>query len=195
MKSLLIILTFSCFTLVGCNNSTNSNAGTNKNDTAARLSNINRLADYEPKWLDSSYVILAIDTFLSHRQNAFKCDSAIMVDYNGGFGEHSYLPLNEKGQWINTIKRRKKLSVNELQFIKQIFGNKSTFKDPLIIGCYEPGLGIIYFKDNKVIAQSAICIGCARIQSTATLGSGDSYASFNEKTKQKLVQFYSSLKF
>ena len=153
------------------------------------------MADYEPKWLDSPKAILAIDTLLSHRQNAFKCDSAIIIDYSGSFGEHSYLPLNDKGQWINTIKKRKKLSVDELQFIQQIFGDKSTFKNPLIIGCYEPGLGIIYFKDNKVIGQSAICIGCARIESTATLGSGDNYASFNEKAKQKLRQFYKNLKF
>lgn len=56
------------------------------------------LADYEPKWLDSSKVILAIDTLLSHKHYAFKCDSSIIIDYNWSFGEHSYLPFNEKEQ-------------------------------------------------------------------------------------------------
>ena len=32
-----------------------------------------------------------------------------------------------------------------------------------------------------------------RLESTATLGNGDNYASFNEETRNKLGQFYESL--
>ncbi|RZK87535.1 MAG: hypothetical protein EOO98_13885 [Pedobacter sp.] len=70
----------------------------------------------EPKWLDSPRLVLAIDTNLTHKRTAFRCDSVIIMSYNGSFGENFYLPVNEKGQWINTIKKKKKLSA--IQFKK-----------------------------------------------------------------------------
>ncbi len=147
----------------------------------------------EAKWLDSGKVALEIDTTLTHKKGAFKCDSVIILDYNGAFGEHTYLPLNDKGQWIATIKKTKRLSEDQLNFIQIIFGSKSSFKNPKMFFCYEPRIGLIYYRNNEVIAQSAICLSCCRMESTAKLGSGNNYASYNTETNEKIAKFYDQL--
>ncbi len=147
----------------------------------------------KPKWLESGKVTIAIDSNLSHRKNTFSCDSMIIINYNGAFGEDTYMPINDKGQWISTVKKTKRLSAEEIIFIQKIFGSKSSFTNPKMVFCFEPRIGIVYYKNNIVIAQSAICLGCCRMISTAKLGNGENYASYNELTSKKLISFYDKL--
>ena len=188
MKYFSIILTTVCLTFIACQSSRTKNSET-ANDTANKIRN---WSDFKPDWLDSGKVNLNIDTSLVHN-NVFKCDSAILVDYNGSFGEHSYQPLNDKGQWISTLKSKKALSFEQIQMIQTICGSKKTFENASIIGCYEPRIGIIYFKDRKVICISAICLDCARVESTALLGSGDHYSSINVNAVNIINKFHESL--
>lgn len=190
MKSLLLI-TFPFWTLCSCINNSSKNSAPEQHhsipDESASVYNI--------EWSDSSTVMYAVDTFLSHKGKAFVCDSAIAVDYIGFLGEHTYMPINEKGQWINTIEKTKKLSVEQLKLIHSALGNKKSFEHPMMISCYEPRIGIVYFKNNKVIGQSAICLGCVRLASTAKLGNGDHYSSFNAQTLRQLEKLCSDLQF
>jgi len=194
MKSSLLI-TFLFLTLISCNDTTNKNNVAEPKDTATRPVTDESLFGYKISWLDSSKIIYQVDTFLTHKGKGFLCDSVIAIDYTGFLGEHTYMPLNEKGQWINTIVKRKKLTDDQLQLIHSVFGDKKSFYNPMMVGCYEPRLGIVYFKDNKVIGQSAICLGCARLESTAKLGNGDNYSSFSEHTLRRLEQLCSELQF
>jgi hypothetical protein len=191
MKTLTYISILCLTILYSCENSSSDKGKTVVTDTFPKV-NI-YLDSLEPHWLDSSRVIMKIDTNLSYSKSNFKFDSIIILDYNGSFGEHSYLPLNDSGQWITTIKFREKLTSKKATYLDNIFGDKQTYKHELHIGCFQPGLGLIYYKDNCVIGQSTICIGCARILSTMRLGNKDYYASFNQETKDKLKQFYKGL--
>lgn len=180
--------------LAGCGTST---------DRAKQQDSINKpkqvdprmFIDYKPKWKDSAKVTMAIDTNLSHANGGFGCDSAIIFHYNGAFGEHTFMVLNDKGQWINTIQERKKLTSDQVRLVHSVFGNPSTFKHPLIIGCFEPRIAIVYFKGGKVIAQSDICLGCCRIKSTARLGNKEYYSSMNRTGRAKLDKLYEEVGF
>lgn len=136
-------------------------------------------------WLTDKTFTMEINPLLSH-QKGFDCDSVIGIDYIGFEGEHFYYPINEKGEFINTIIRKQKL--NKTQFLKlySILGNKSTYINPRIASCYEPRLGFIYFKDNKVICQTQICLSCAQLNSTAETVEGEHGELFNENATEKL---------
>lgn len=191
MKTLTFISFIFLTLFYSCETSTKSKTEIVVKDSTQKV-NI-YLDSLEPHWLDSSRAIMKIDTNLSYSKSNFKFDSIIILDYNGGFGEHSYLPLNDSGQWITTIKFRERLTNKKASYLDDIFGDKQTYKNELHIGCFQPGLGLIYYKNNYVVGQSTICIGCARILSTMRLGNNDYYASFNQKTKDKLKQFYKDL--
>lgn len=198
MKRFLII-SIAILLFISCNNLSKKQEANNNDGQTNHIEPPPPPADYyanqEPVFLDSLPVILQIDTSLSHQKNGFPCDSVIAIDYNGAFGEHTYEPLNKKGQWINTIKNRRKLTNKQVEFIHSVFGDPKTFKNPMMVACYEPRLGFVFYKHSKVIAQSAVCLGCAGIESSATLGSGDHYASFNEKAEDMLTTLYKELKF
>lgn len=196
MKSLRITILILCLAfIIACNNSTSTNAVGERKDTSAKPVTDESFFGYKISWSDSSQVAYSVDTLLTHKGKAFLCDSAIALDYTGFLGEHTYMPLNENGQWINTIAKRKKLSAEQLQLVNSVFGNKKSFDNPMMVSCYEPRLGIVYFKDNKVIGQSAICLSCARLESTAKLGNGDNYSSFSEKTLRQLEKLCIDLQF
>jgi hypothetical protein len=195
MKYLHLIFFIYCLTIVACNNPTNSNSINELKDSAAEPITDESFFDYNISWLDSSKVVYAVDTLFTHKGKAFLCDSAIAIEYTGFLGEHTYMPLNDKGQWINTIKKSKKLSAEQLQLIHSVFGDKKSFNNPMMVSCYEPRLEIVYFNDNRVIGQSAICLSCSRLESTAKLGNNDNYSSFSELTLTRLEKLCIDLQF
>ena len=146
-------------------------------------------------YTDSNKLNLQIDSTLTQKEIAFSSDSAVAFDYIGFERENSFPVLNKKGQWINTIKQSKKLSDEQFKLIYSVFENKNSFQNTLIIGCYEPRLGIVYFKNGTVIGQSAICIDCARLESSARLGNGENYSSFNKRALRQLEKICKQLKF
>ncbi len=145
-------------------------------------------------WLTNNTNTMAINPLLSH-QKGFVCDSVIGIDYVGFEGEHFYYPINEKGEFINTIIQKKKLNKNQFLKLNSILGNKSTYINPKIVGCYEPRLGFIYFKDNKVIGQTQICLSCAQLHSTAETVEGALGELFNEKATKELNELRKELGF
>ena len=146
-------------------------------------------------WLDSSTVEMSIDTTISYTDKKIVCDSALAVDYTGFEGEHTFLPLNDKGQWINTIHKVKKLTRPQLDYLNTIIGDKNSFLNPLLVACYEPRHGIVYFRNGKVIGQTAICLRCARLESTIKIGDPKQEGLLNESGRDKLNRLCKELKF
>lgn len=146
------------------------------------------------EWLAPKAATIEIDKNLSH-QKGFECDSVIGVDYIGFEGEHSYYPVNNKGQFISTIKKKRKLNKDQFQTLKSILGNKETYENPSISFCYEPRLAFIYFKNNKVIGQTKICLSCSQIESTAITVDEDSDGLINQKATEELDELRKELGF
>jgi hypothetical protein len=136
-------------------------------------------------WLTNKTNTMAINPLLSH-QKGFECDSVIGIDYIGFESEHFYYPINEKGEFINTIIKKQKLNRNQFLKLNSILGNRNTYKNPNIVGCYEPRLGFVYFKNNKVIGQTQICLSCAQLHSTAETVKGNIGDIFNKKATEEL---------
>lgn len=194
MKPLLLIV-FLYSTIVSCKDTKVKDSLAEPKGTVNPSDTDKSSPGHKIEWLDSSIVNYQVDTFLTHSGKAFLCDSAIAIDYTGFSGEHTFMPLNDNGQWISTIKKSEKLTNQQLQLVQSVLGNKKSFDNPMMVSCFEPRLGIVYFKDSKVIAQSAICLGCARLKSTAKLGDGENYSSFSELTSRQLEKLCSELQF
>ncbi|MBS7254379.1 hypothetical protein [Flavobacterium branchiicola] len=143
-------------------------------------------------WSPSSDFLVNIDTLLSYEKE-FECDSVIGVNYIGfdGYG-HSFYPINKKGESINTIKTSQKLEYNQILKLNLILGDKKTFENPNSAACYNPRLAFIYFKDNKVICQTQICLECSQFQSTAKTA-GIKTDSFNDKAYKELTKLSNEL--
>lgn len=147
----------------------------------------------EIKWLAENTVKLKIDSLISY-QKGFESDSVIGINYIGFEGEHYFYPINERGQFINTILKKQKLTSGQISKLSSIIGNKKTYENPNIAGCYEPRLAFIYFKNNEVICQTQICLECSQLASTAeTVKNAD--GDFNKEAYKELKKINSELGF
>ncbi|WPO79104.1 hypothetical protein [Flavobacterium sp. KACC 22761] len=144
------------------------------------------------RWATTNHFLIDIDTLLSYEKE-FECDSVIGVNYIGfdGYG-HSFYPINKNGKSISTIKTRQKLERKQILKLNAILGNKKTFKNPNLYACYNPRLGFIYFKDNKIICQTQICLECSQLESTAKTA-GIKSGAFNEKARKELRKLSNEL--
>ena len=151
-----------------------------------------KIESAEIRWATTNDFLVNIDTLLSY-EKGFECDSVIGVNYIGfdGYG-HSFYPINKKGRSINTIKSRHKLEHNQISKLNAIIGNKKTYKNPNLTACYNPRLGFIYFKNNKVICQTQICLECSQLQSTAKTA-GEKSDAFNDKAYKELTKLSNEL--
>lgn len=146
------------------------------------------------QWIKSMKSIVEIDKSLSH-QKGFECDSVIGIDYFGFEGEHYFYPINENGEFISSIIKKQKLNKEQFLKLNAILGSKETYKNPRIVNCYEPRLAFIYYKQNKVIGQTQVCISCAQLRSTAETVNGEYGNLFNEKATDQLNNLRSELGF
>lgn len=128
---------------------------------------------------------IVIDKNLSHKKG-FAYDSIIGIDYTGFNHEDFFYPVNEQGQYTSSIKNSKKLNAVQCTKLFVILSDESTYKNPRIVACYEPRLAFVYFKDNKIIAQTQVCLTCAQLRSTAKTISGEYGGLFNEKATSQL---------
>ena len=146
-------------------------------------------------WIENDKVTLDIDSNLSYRRKAFNCDSVIAIDYVGFEKDHSFYPINENGMWISTILKTKKLTISQNNRFNKILGDYKTFENPRMVACYEPRLALIYFKNNKVIAQTQICLTCAGLNSTVELGSRRKDGLFNQNATDSMDNLRKELNF
>lgn len=145
-------------------------------------------------WIKNSKVKVEIDNQLSH-QKGFDCDSVIGIDYIGFENEDFYYPINNKGELISSVKKKQKLNKEQFLKLNSILGNRKTYENPQIIGCYEPRLGFIYYKENKVIGQTQICLSCAQLHSTAKTIKEEYGNSINDEARKEIENLKTELGF
>jgi len=194
MKISFTIIVICFFTFLSCENSTQK-ADHPSQDSGKVKPPKQQLVISRIKWLDSSKVVMSIDTGISYKDAKIICDSALAIDYTGFEGEHTFLPLNDKGQWVNTIHKVKRLTQQQQDYLRTVIGDRKSYSNPLLVACYEPRHGIVYFKQGKVIGQTAICLSCARLESTIKIGDPKLEGLLNEAGRQKLNRLCEELQF
>lgn len=150
-----------------------------------------KASSIEIKWLTENPVKIKTGLHLSYLKG-FECDSVIGIDYVGHKGEHTFTPINEKGQYINTIRKKQKLKLFQISELNAIIRDKKTYQNAGIIGCYQPELAFLYFKNNELICQTILCLGCSKIESTAEFGND---WEFNEKARLQFKKLHDELGF
>jgi hypothetical protein len=121
-----------------------------------------------------AYVILILIAFhyKVYAQNnnnpfaAMEYDSIVIYDFNpqGESVEQSSI-IAKKNKLVTTIKNRKTLTHTESSELTDILGLASSYGETTA-ACYEPHLGIVYYKKGKVLAHLTICMDCNRLVSS-----------------------------
>lgn len=93
-------------------------------------------------------------------------DSIVLYDFEPrGEGIEALSIINKDNQLAKTIKKSKTLTSKEATQFSRTIGQKSSYgKFPA--ACYEPHLGIVYYKDGKVIQHITVCMDCSRLVSS-----------------------------
>jgi hypothetical protein len=139
-------------------------------------------------WNDSSNVKLNVQSKLVYTTKKIEFDSVRAIAYTGFEEGKVFFPINNSGQWASSITKVKNLEANFEDSFTSILGNALSFKNPMIVSCYEPRFAIVYYKESSVIAQTMICIDCARISSTIKLGNNSYGGALNEGSVSKLAK-------
>ena len=143
------------------------------------------------EYVDSGRAVMNIDITLSYI-DAFTCDSAIAVDYEG-MEDNKIDVLDENGRWLNSVRERKKLTQSQLNRYTAILGNPLTYKNGRNGMCFIPHLALVYYKKGRVQAQTAICLSCCHVASSVLLGDGSRYSSINDTAVNKFVELCKEL--
>ncbi len=128
--------------------------------------------DYVISWKDSGKVEVKWNESATYPEINY--DSARILFYWGYNLEESldtavFFPLSSKGMWISTIMRSSMVSKVDLLKVDSLLGNQNSYDKSKSTSVQTPKYGIVYFKDNKVIGQTAIGPGSQIVMTTFSL--------------------------
>lgn len=96
---------------------------------------------------------------------ALQYDSVVMYDFDWrGKGEHFSI-IDEKGKLAPTVKKSVKLDDKTSKKLSRLVGESESYGQATA-ACFEPHLGIVYYKGGQPVAQLNICISCNRLGSS-----------------------------
>jgi hypothetical protein len=145
--------------------------------------------------------------------DTLKYDRAIAYDYNGMNNN----PIVKDGQLIKRapgqarsvqIYGEKALTKPQQANLHQLLRDSSTFGGPTA-ACFDPHLGIVYYKKEKIVGHISVCISCNYLRASVTIPASrtkkiyfsddpDNYLyaeGFSQKAREKLNSFCQELKF
>ena len=118
--------------------------------------------------------------------NAFKnlqADSVIMYDF-GGILEDNITSIVENNKVSSSVTKKVKLNkkniykISKLLYAKKSYGGISSL-------CFEPHLGLVYYKANQIIGYINVCFICNRLYSTLPMNE-----KLQSKERQGEMQYY-----
>ncbi|PTX61944.1 hypothetical protein C8N46_10341 [Kordia periserrulae] len=125
-------------------------------------------------------------------------DEVIAYDYETHMDTEMPYIIDNKGRLNPTVTKQKNLTQTQITTLKIFLGSVETYGNAKAT-CYEPHLGIVFYKDKKVVAHVSICISCNHLASSleipATTYRGYRTDGFNPKAIEFLNDFCQSLEF
>lgn len=132
-------------------------------------------------------------------------DKIVAYDYKGD--EEMYPAVIDKnGKFISIIEKQQFLSQDQADKILSALSKKGSYGEASA-ACFNPHLGLVFFKDNKKVNQINICLGCnnsiseidipAQTHRTFNKGTDDEYSftGFTSKGKKAVIDLCKELKF
>lgn len=132
-------------------------------------------------------------------------DKVIAYDYEGS--EEAFGSVIKNGSFISIIEKQQALNDNQVNYlIDDVLTSNSTYAGGTA-ACFNPHLGIVFFKDLKPVMVIDICLDCnalnASIDIPASLhreisAEGESYLAaygFSDKGQKRIVKLAQELDF
>jgi hypothetical protein len=137
--------------------------------------------------------------------NKLDFNKVIAYDYAGGKGE-GVIDIITDGKLAQTVIQQKELTQEEVDGLTNYLGANSTYGGNKAF-CFDPHLGIVFYKGNKVVAHLSICLECNYLSSSIKIPAkevkkikiGDDYEypaeGFSKLGRQKINSLCKQLNF
>jgi hypothetical protein len=195
-KETYILIIILCMSFSSCETKKEQNSikSSNKIDEVSiqkEQDSINQVQ--KEKEVDSIAKINIYNPFLT-----LDTDEVIAYDYETNFDSAKRFIIDDEGKLNPTVAKQRTLTKTQVSTLKTFLGSTDTYGENRP-DCFEPHLGIVFYKDDKVVAHVSICISCRHLDSSveipATTYRGYRTDGFNPKAIEFLNDFCQSLEF
>lgn len=201
---ILIIILCMSFSFCETKKEQNSIKSSNKIDEVSiqkEQDSINQVQ--KEKEVDSMAKVNIYNPFLT-----LDIDEVIAYDYETHMDTEMPYIVDTKGKLNPTIVKQKVLTKQQVETLKIFLGSTDTYGETRAF-CFEPHLGIVFYKNKKVVEHVSICISCRHLASSVEIPA-ESFKTytfesdpntkfpldgFSPKAKQFLFEFCQSLGF
>ncbi|MCP9752833.1 hypothetical protein, partial [Ferruginibacter sp. HRS2-29] len=98
--------------------------------------------------------------------NTMDYDKVIAYDFDGGRDDIAV--IDEKGKFVPVITKQQFLTRQQADKITAALSSNSTYGDGTA-ACFEPHLGLVFYKNDTMVNQVNICLGCNYLISTIAI--------------------------
>ncbi len=137
--------------------------------------------------------------------NTLRFNKVVAYDYDGRDGE-KVLDIITFGKLAKKIIKQKGLTQDQVDDLTNYLGSDSTYGRTKAF-CFNPHLGIVFYKGNKVVAHVSICLECNSLSSSLKIPAteatkikiGDDFEypaeGFSKLGRQKILSLCEQLNF
>jgi hypothetical protein len=163
--------------------------------TSFRVDYINRriIEKLRMKMLSLFFVFTTLfDSVIAQEQNPFvklQYDSVVIYDF-GTPGKHSpeLSIINKNNQLASTVRKKKKLTSDESKKLTDVVGVKSSYGQN-VASCFDPHLGIVYYKNGMPNVHITVCMDCNRLESSVKIPAQDQGKQISEEGSEYYILY------
>jgi hypothetical protein len=120
--------------------------------------------------MKSTYVLIAFlfsSVLYGQTENLFlnlQYDSLLIYDFESRAKSEHYSIIDEKGKLVSSVKKSVRLETAPARQLSTLLGKKTSYGQATA-ACFEPHLGILYYRQGRPVAHITICMDCNRLVS------------------------------
>lgn len=99
--------------------------------------------------------------------NKLDYNKVIAYDYEGGKGK-GVVNIISNDKLAPTVRQQKELTQEQIDYVTNFLGDNSTYGSG-IASCFDPHLGLVFYKDSKIVAHISICLECNHLSSSVKI--------------------------
>jgi len=130
-------------------------------------------------------------------------DKIIAYDFHGSYEPHySVIKNKKKMKFAPVVLSQKYLNQEQANFVTEFLVDDDNYGGSTA-ACFDPHLGIVFFKDSKIQCVVNICLGCNYLETTSVLkeaknqNKSEDYGGngFSKSGRQKIIELSAQLGF